>query len=136
MTDNDADIPIYNPLRIVDRRVILPPEPWILPRPPRTTPMPRIVPMPTRDDDEDFAVTKAEVVEQEKRRDDIVLKPVRKAINKALRTGARAISIKPYNLLSRQVNTLIAEYQAAGWKVKHNTDTDRDGSTWDNLEFS
>lgn len=111
-------------------------EPWTLPLPPRPTPMPKIVPMPSRDDDEDFAVTKAEVIEQQNKRDDMVLKPVRKAINKALRTGSRAVSIKSYNLLVRQVDILIAEYQAAGWKVKRNTDTDRDGSTWDNLEFS
>lgn len=120
------------------------PEPWILPRSPRPVPSPRIIPMPTRpakdEDDGSFPVSRAEVEEAQIKDDEIILKPVRLHINKTLlKYGFRvAVSIKTFNLTQRHIEILIKEYTAAGFKVKHNRDSDDrpGGDSWDNLEFS
>jgi hypothetical protein len=92
-------------------------EPWkTLPWPIEPTPIPLVVPRDFYEDDDEYPVSKDEIISIRIKKDKEAMKKARKTINDGLRTGIQSFDIT--KLDNQQVHILITEYTAAGWKVQ------------------
>lgn len=112
----------------------------IIPFPSPGKPFIPSVPIP---DDDEYPVSKTqiedEVIEKEKSLHDSIMKNSHKKLNKGLRAGQRNFPIIEIDgrIRNKEVDMLISEYKAAGWKVEHKQ-KDRPGDPtdgWNYLEF-
>lgn len=99
------------------------------------------VPIPT---DDEYPVSKDEFEnearEKEKTLHESIMKNARRNINRGLRAGQRTFAVEEVDnrIRNKEINMLITEYKAAGWKVVHSKEQRPSDPTdgWNNLEFS
>lgn len=115
--------------------------PWTLPKP--RQPFVPIVPF-KEDKDDEYPVSKDEVENEAREKEDSlhesIMKNARRTLNKGLRGGKRIFPVTDIDphIRNKEINMLISEYKAAGWKVEHKQ-KERPGDPtdgWNNLHFS
>lgn len=121
-------------------------EPWIKPskRYPGKDILPFIPKIPIPVDTDEYPVSKDEVENADRVRreaeDKAIMNASQRYINAQLKNGERHIDISklPVGITTRHINMLIKLYEAAGWKVVHDT-KERPGDPtdgWNKLDFS
>lgn len=115
--------------------------PWVLPKP--RPPFAPMVPF-KEDNDDEYPVSKDEIENEAKEKKaklhKEIMKYARRNINRGLRAGQRIFPLGEVDgrICNKEINMLISEYKAAGWKVEHKQ-KERPGDPtdgWNNLEFS